>query len=88
MYKIKRYFQGVWKQAKMVRWPKRKELAQAVSVVLVVVAFAAICMLVSDLIISNILKDLDKSFPTDTDTETSSEALNALKTLFIYMKGK
>lgn len=80
MYKIKRYFQGVWKQAKMVRWPKKSELTQAATVVLVVVAFAAICMLLSDLIISNLLKGLDNSFPSGSDSSsTSSAAINILK---------
>lgn len=83
MYKIKRYFQGVWKQAKMVRWPKRKDLVQAVTVVLVVVGFAAICMVLSDLVISRLLKGLDDAFPTTTpSSEETSAAIRVIKNLF------
>lgn len=82
MYKIKRYFQGVWKQAKKVRWPKKKDLLSAVSVVLVVVSFAAVCMLINDALISELLKNLDKSFPSGTDTETSVAAFRMISNLF------
>ena len=82
MYKIKRYFQGVWKQAKMVRWPKRKDLTQAVTVVLVVVGFAAICMVLSDLVISKLLQGLDDAFPTTQGSEGTSAAIKIIKNLF------
>ena len=42
MNKIKKYFQGVWKQAKMVRWPTRKDLLSSVCVVLIVMVVSAI----------------------------------------------
>ncbi len=74
MYKIRRYFQGVWKQGKMVRWPKRKELATAVATVLCVVIFVAICLVVDDLIISKLLQDLDGAFPKGTSADSSSAA--------------
>ena len=96
MYKIKRYFQGVWKQGKKVRWPKKKELGAAVAVVLVVVCFAAICMMVDDFLISNILTSLDKSFPavtpsapgTTPDGETSEEVVAALFRCVNFLKLK
>ena len=82
MYKIKRYFQGVWKQGKKVRWPKKKELGAAVTVVLVVVCFASICMMIDDFLISGIITSLDKSFPavnpSTPDGETSEEVVAAL----------
>ena len=37
MSKIKRYFEGVVEQAKMVRWPSRKDLVGSVLIVLAVV---------------------------------------------------
>ena len=86
MYKIKRYFQGVWKQGKKVRWPKKKELGAAVTVVLVVVCFAAICMMVDDFLISKIITSLDKSFPSNTPASSGEvvpsgeEAAQALMT--------
>ena len=82
MYKIKRYFQGVWKQAKKVRWPKNKDLISAVSVVLVVVSFAAVCMMINDALISEVLKNLDKSFPNGTNTETSVASIKMIGNLF------
>lgn len=69
MNKIKRYFVGVWEQAKMVRWPKRKELLQSVGIVLAVVAVAAIALTLSDGIIGQLLQLLDKQFKT---ADTSS----------------
>ena len=82
MYKIKRYFQGVWKQTKMVRWPSRKEMGSYVLVVLGVVAFAAVCMIVSDLVISKLLTTLDEAFPQGTTEETPVAILTALRTFF------
>ena len=84
MHKIKRYFQGVKEQAKMVRWPKRRELAGAVATVLVVVAFAAVCLIIDDLIVSKLLKTLDDAFPTG-DTSEATSLLEAIKT-FISLR--
>ena len=84
MYKVKRYFQGVWKQAKMVRWPKRKELAVAVATVLVVVVFAAICLVIDDLVISKLLQTLDDAFPSGS-SESSEAAIRFIGTM-ISMK--
>ena len=84
MYKVKRYFQGVWKQAKMVRWPKRKELAAAVATVLVVVVFAAICLVIDDLVISKLLQTLDDAFPSGS-SESSEAAIRFIETM-ISMK--
>ena len=83
MYKIKRYFQGVWKQAKMVRWPKKKDLLSAVSVVLVVVAFSAICMMIDDLLISKLLQNLDQAFPTESSS-SSEAAIRIIGNLFRF----
>lgn len=72
MYKIKRYFQGVWKQGEMVRWPKKKDLMSAAMVVIFVVVFAAVWMMIDDFVISKLLQSLDQSFPTGgTDSSTS-----------------
>ena len=84
MYKVKRYFQGVWKQAKMVRWPKRKELATAVATVLVVVVFAAICLVIDDLVISKLLQTLDDAFPSGS-SESTEAAIRFIDTI-IAMK--
>ena len=72
MSKIKRYFQGVVEQAKMVRWPSRKELLSSVLIVLAVVAVAAIALSLSDALVGELLKLLEKQNPVDSGT--SSEA--------------
>jgi preprotein translocase SecE subunit len=71
MYKIKRYFQGVWKQAKMVRWPSRKDLTRYVAVVLGVVCFAAVCMVIGDFVVSKLLQTLDQAFPSGSEEATN-----------------
>lgn len=77
MYKIRRYFQGVAKQAKMVRWPKRIELLQAFSVVMVILVVCALALALDDFIIANLLNTLDKGLST-----SSSASSAAIRTLF------
>lgn len=79
MYKIRRYFQGVIKQAKMVRWPKPMELLQAFAVVMVILIVCATALALDDFIIANLLKTLDEQLAT------SSEAASAAMR-FILMK--
>lgn len=66
MSKIKRYFQGVVEQAKMVRWPSRKDLLSSVLIVLAVVAVAAIALSISDALVGELLKLLEKQNPVDS----------------------
>ncbi len=69
MYRIKRYFQGVIKQAKMVRWPTRKDMLISVAVVLVIVAFSALMLALDDFIVSQLLGELDRNFASDSTSE-------------------
>ena len=73
MSKIKRYFQGVVEQAKMVRWPSRKDLLNSVLIVLAVVIVAAIALSISDAIVGELLKLLETQNPP-ADSATSSAA--------------
>ena len=50
MYKIKKYFQGVIKQGKMVRWPTGKELMGYFAVVMCVIIFSAVACSIDDYI--------------------------------------
>ncbi len=75
MYKIKRYFQGVLKQAKMVRWPSRKDLLVSVSVVLVIVAFSALMLALDDFIVSQLLQELDRNFASSDSTTSEAVAM-------------
>ena len=56
MYKIKRYFQGVWKQAKMVRWPKKKEMITFSFATILIIGFFMVYFSCIDGILSAIVK--------------------------------
>ena len=72
MYKIKRYFQGVLKQAKMVRWPKKSELIQAFGVVLLILVVCAVALAIDDYIIANLLKTLDEQLGTSSEAASTA----------------
>ncbi len=75
MYKIKRYFQGVIKQAKMVRWPTRRDMLSAFAVVLVIIAISAIALTIDDYIIAQFLNVLDSQFGTEEATSSAAAAI-------------
>lgn len=75
MYKIKRYFQGVIKQAKMVRWPKRLELFQAFGVVMVILVICALALALDDYIIANLLNVLENNLVSSSESSSSAEAI-------------
>ena len=77
MYKIKRYFEGVFKQAKKVRWPSKKEMIGYVSIVLVFVVISALALFADDFIIARILNALEKALKP-AETTTTEEAVNVL----------
>ena len=81
MSKIKRYFQGVIEQAKMVRWPSRKDLLSSVLIVLAVVAVAAIALSISDALVGELLKLLEKQNPVDPGTSSEAHAHEAIRML-------
>ncbi len=77
MYKIKRYFQGVIKQAKMVRWPKRADMLVSFAVVITIIVFSAIALSVDNFVIAKLLQALEDQFGTTAET-TSSAAMRFL----------
>lgn len=79
MSKIKRYFQGVVEQAKMVRWPSRKDLLSSVAIVLAVVFVAAIALVLSDGLVGELLKMLEKQ--NGTGTSSSQAAIRLISNL-------
>lgn len=90
MYKIKKYFQGVLKQGKMVRWPTSKELMGYFAVVISVIVFSAVACSIDDYIIAQILATLDKNLITSS-SETVEEIRifgNYIKTLLGVIYGK
>ena len=83
MSKIKRYFQGVVEQAKMVRWPSRKDLLSSVLIVLAVVAVAAIALAISDGLVAELLKLLEKQNAGDaSSSEQVTGAIRLISNLF------
>ena len=64
MGKVRRYFQGVVLEGKRVRWPKKNELWPSIAVVVVITAFAALCLALDDVIVAKLLGELEKAFST------------------------
>lgn len=81
MGKIKRYFQGVIEQGKMVRWPTRKDLLASVTVVLIVMVVSAVALSLSDLLVSQLLKMLDGQFSSGSSNATDA-AIRLISRLF------
>ena len=86
MYKIKKYFQGVIKQGKMVRWPTGKELMGYFAVVVSVVVFSAVACSIDDYIIAKILGVLDRNLISSSSS--SSEAFRLISLLLGVGYGK
>ncbi len=87
MYKIKKYFQGVIKQGKMVRWPTGKELMGYFAVVVSVVVFSAVACSIDDYIIAQILGVLDRNL-ISSSSSSSSEAFRLISLLLGVGYGK
>ncbi len=75
MYKIKRYFSGVLKQAKMVRWPKKVDMLTSFAVVVVVITIAALSVTVDNFIITKLLTALEEQFGASGEAAASIRAL-------------
>ena len=83
MSEIKRYFEGVVEQAKMVRWPSRKDLVGSVLIVLAVVGVAAIALAISDGLVAELLKLLEKQNAGDaSSSEQVTGAIRLISNLF------
>ncbi len=85
MYKIKKYFQGVIKQGKMVRWPTGKELMGYFAVVMCVIIFSAVACSIDDYIIAQILGALDRNLVTSSSSSSSTSA--EFKMVLDYISG-
>ena len=81
MYKIKRYFKGVFKQGKMVRWPSSKELLSYFAIVVGVIVFSAVACSIDDFIIVKILGVLDANLGSSSSADGAGEAVQAIKTV-------
>ena len=84
MYKTKKYFQGVIKQGKMVRWPTGKELMGYFAVVMCVIIFSAVACSIDDYIIAQILGALDRNLVTSSSSSSTS---TEFKMVLDYISG-
>ena len=82
MHKIRRYFAGVYKQAKIVRWPSRKEMVVYVGIVLLFVAISAAALAIDDFLIAKLLNSLDEDLaPAVQETEEATEVIKMIDTI-------
>ena len=84
MYKIKKYFKGVLKQGKMVRWPSGKDLMGYFAIVVSVIVFSAVACSIDDFIIAKILGVLDANLSTSVSgaEESVAAAFRMIKAFF------
>ena len=62
MGKASRYFKGVKKEVKRVRWPKKEEFFSTIATVLIISVIAAVFLLIEDLASSTLLEQLRSAF--------------------------
>ena len=87
MYKIKKYFQGVIKQGKMVRWPTGKELMGYFAVVVCVVVFSAVACSIDDYIITQIVGALDRNLLSSSSSSEVAAQFNVVADYFKSLMG-
>lgn len=77
--KIKRYFIGVFREIKRIRWPKGKDLVKATVTVAIFAIFFGVCLFSFDFIVIKLLKAI--GFIVEdvaTDTSTVATIVNSL----------
>lgn len=74
MHKISKYFRGVGEEARRIRWPDKRTLGISVAKVLAIAIVAALVMLLSDYLVSEILKAVEEAFPQASSMTSSSDA--------------
>lgn len=86
MNKISKYFRGVAEEARRIRWPDSKTLWRSVAVVLVISIVAALAIVLSDYLASQIMKAFQDAFPKSSDASDSAAA--AVRLVNIFKGGK
>lgn len=62
MKKILRYFKGVGKEAKRIKWPKKEQFVPSIIVVICITIFAGIFLALEDLAANTLLEQLRNAF--------------------------
>lgn len=78
MNKLGRYFRGVGEEARRIRWPNSKTLWKSVAIVLVISIVAALVIMFSDWIASQIMKAFEEVFPKSSDSSSESSTVSML----------
>ena len=84
MHKIGKYFRGVGEEARRIRWPNSKTLWKSVAVVMVISIVAALAIVLSDWLASQIMKAFEEAFPKSSD---SSSASAAMRLVYMFKNG-
>lgn len=62
MAKTKKYFQGVVKEGKRVRWPSRETVLKSLGIVLFITIVAALWLSLDDIVVAKLLQVLRDTF--------------------------
>lgn len=62
MGKIIRYFKGVFKEGRRIRWPKKDVFLPAIATVIVITVFCAVFLWIEDLAAATIIQQLRNAF--------------------------
>jgi preprotein translocase subunit SecE len=62
MGRIVRYFKGVRKESRRVRWPKKDEFLPAIVTVIIITVFVAVFLMVEDLAAGTLINQLRDAF--------------------------
>ncbi len=74
MKKITKYFRGVGEEARRIRWPDSRTLWRSVGIVMVISVVAALAIVLSDWLASQIMKAFEEAFPKSSDSSSESTA--------------
>lgn len=62
MKKIGRYFKGVWKEMKRIKWPSKEKFVPSIIVVICITVFAGLFLAVEDLAAATLIEQLRNAF--------------------------
>lgn len=75
---IRRYFIGVFREIKRIRWPKGKDLVKATVTVAIFAVFFGVCLFSFDYIVIKLLKSIGFIVETTAPTVPAAAFLNSL----------
>lgn len=85
MYRLKRYFKGVNREAHRIRWPIKRYLWNNVLIVIVVTLISALVIFLLDLAVTQMMKAFSEGWASSSSS-SSSVALNVIGDMFRLLK--